>query len=187
MKKYEIEDGDNKRGDKREMIDWQFYDSQGVLKIKIPNYNKTITVNNGMPVLSVDHEFNPGNIFCMYCIDTQKYKETSEFRIDERVLSGFGSECLIILDPAALFERIETVLKNRNLTFQRDFVRYENLRTFHGSKSPFIKDTTYNYQNEYRIFIKNPRNNPLSLELGSLEDISIRMSNMNGLFKFEYS
>ena len=51
-------------------------------------------------------------------------------------------------------------------------MEYIDFSTYNGERSILQKDIKYSYQNEYRIMFSNDKINPLSVRIGSLEDIS---------------
>lgn len=100
------------------------------------------------------------------------------FTIDIK-MKGFGEYFLLIHDSQEFLKRVKMELKKLKLAFDGNFVDYLDLSKYTGKKSVFQKDLEYEYQQEYWIFIKNKTSDPIIIEIGSIDDISILCESIN--------
>jgi hypothetical protein len=165
----EIEDG-KARGDKDETVVRQLL---GKVKVDLhgANYPNDILTVKDIPA-RLQLRDNIGNMFCLYSIDTRHYKNTFKYQFNELV--GKFDDCsLVIVNVPEFFNRIKLALTRQKLLYSIDFVKYCDLKKYHGDKGPFVKDIAYEYQKEYRIVIYNQTNSSTSIYIGNIEDISI--------------
>lgn len=100
------------------------------------------------------------------------------FTINERV-KGFGDWFVFIHDTHTFLKRVKERLDQLKIPFESNIVQYLNLKKYSGKKTVFQKDLTYDYQQEYRFFLKNRKPDPLVIEIGSIADISLLCPSYN--------
>lgn len=113
-----------------------------------------------------------GNLFCLFAINLLDKPLGEVFTVSERV-KGFGDSFLLIHDSSAFFNRIQRAVAAHQLRADADLVEYIDFSRFTGKKTVFQKDLRYAYQQEWRLYIYNNKAEPIKLEIGSLEDISV--------------
>lgn len=150
---------------------------EGVHKIKnygkgsfhIPGINHTVNYQNLHLPQSFDEVW--GNIYSLYCLDPRTVPEMFDFKMDERV-SKFGSHCLLIKKPNEFISLVKTNARLMHYELFMDFVKYFDKHEFNGELTVFDKPKEFEYQKEFRFYIKRKRIDPLIFKIGSLEDIS---------------
>lgn len=132
-----------------------------------------------------DCESNSGNILSFYCYETESIPRNvgrHKVFIDDRMLK-FGDYVLMIFDIKAFFARLECKMKELKVEYEISPVKYYDSKSYSGVLGIFRKEEKYKYQNEIRLFIKNPTNCPLKFEIGNISDISkkIKTSDLKNL------
>ncbi len=110
-----------------------------------------------------------GNIFSMYTLFMPKEGELVS--VDERNLE-FGDYCLVITYTEEFINRVKASFEANSIKFKCGFVDYYNYKIFSGKAGVFHKSNIYDYQNEFRLFYENESDNPFSIRIGSISDIS---------------
>jgi hypothetical protein len=113
-----------------------------------------------------------GNLFCLFAINLLDKPIGDIFTISERVKS-FGDSFLLIYDSNTFLNRVRSAVRKHQLKVNADLVEYIDFSRFTGKKTVFQKDLRFVYQQEWRLYIRSNKNEPIGLEIGSLEDISI--------------
>lgn len=161
-----FEDG-KLRGDKYEGISkvWNF--PSGTFEIESLNYKgEYISIH-----LRESYENVLGNIYSLYCISYHGWKNPNDFKIDLRN-KNFGSHCVIIKDLPKFFSLIENKLNEMNLNFKHGFVNYYDKNKVTKSITLFEKPLEFEYQKEFRFYIIRDSNEPIKINIGSLEQIA---------------
>lgn len=117
--------------------------------------------------------FNPelrGNLYSMIAITPALAITTDRF--DERN-TQFGDHFLLIVEPQTFYDRLAEAINDKGLRHRIGLVQYYEEKTYNGNLSPFHKPNRYEHQNEFRIFVEYDKDEPLSLKIGSLADISL--------------
>lgn len=122
-------------------------------------------------VIQKSYEISPGNLFCTYSFRLEQNDLHKEFVIPEECLK-LGNHYLVIKDFEEFIKRAGQRLSDLDFSARHGFVGYKDFSKFIGTKTVFEKDTTFAFQNEFRIFINNFTDQPLDIEIGSLADIS---------------
>jgi hypothetical protein len=112
-----------------------------------------------------------GNIFSLYCISSHGWKNTSDFKIDEKV-KKFGSHCLLIKDNRKFLSLIEEKLKELKVKFSHNFVTYYDKDKVERKITLFEKPLEFEYQKEFRFYVERESDKPFSFTIGSLKDIA---------------
>jgi len=113
-----------------------------------------------------------GNLFCLYTINFLEKQNDQQFTVDVQ-MKKFGGYFLLIHKPQEFLRRVKKAADKMKLVMQGDFVKYLDLSRYTGKKSVFQKDAHYSYQHEYRIFINYKKLEPIIVEVGNIDDISI--------------
>ncbi|MFY7990546.1 MAG: hypothetical protein ACOVO3_07425 [Fluviicola sp.] len=132
---------------------------------------KGLNVTYGQMRIKVDDY--KGNIFCMGQFPLSKQSGNSCINIDSRFLGEFGKHYLLILDQPEFFRRIHKTLDKAEIRYERGVVSYDDLKNFTGIKSTFLKDNSYSWQSEYRIFINTGKTEKQEFRIGNIEDITL--------------
>lgn len=121
------------------------------------------------------------NVFCMYAPNVLEDVEITENFVKnlinmEESVGNLGGFLVIIIDVPKFIERVRNSLKLLGYQSRMHCVGYMDLNKsfdIQDEQIGFIKDISYSNQKEFRILIErdNPDNEPLFLEIGSLEDI----------------
>lgn len=168
------------RGDELENVNYQQYIGKSIVSMKNPDepdsdYKDIGTAESVHVYSRVEHS---GNLFCLYHHGFDEQMERQNHQIGERC-AEFGSHSLIIHNVKEFLARLTLVLDARGLKYSMAAVKYSNLKTYSGYKHIFQKDTSYSWQKEFRLHIEGAGNEPILLEIGSMEDIAIIYSNKN--------
>lgn len=169
-----VEDG-KVRGDKDETcIDMKFLGKGTTFTIKkMKDYpdEKPISFKVDDAQLKTFERDHIGN---MYCLSTIAFNDVSGDSIPLYDINchKFGSHVLFIMNSAEFMNRIINKLEELKLQFEIKSVEYKDLSKYTGKKDLFVKDISYAYQKEVRIFIKTTLNDIFTFEIGSIEEIS---------------
>jgi hypothetical protein len=113
-----------------------------------------------------------GSVFCLYAINLLFKPFGEQFTITEKV-KEFGDTFVLIHNTIEFLKRVKKAVDKRKLVSNGDMVEYIDFSKYSGEKSVFQKDIQFAYQQEWRLFIRNKRDKPLKITIGSIEDISI--------------
>lgn len=117
------------------------------------------------------HESILGNIYCLYCISSHGIPDPHKFKIDKRN-AEFGSHCLMIQDNQYFFEKIKSELSDKGFKFRYGFVDYYNKKIINRELTIFEKPDEYEYQKEFRFYVRNNKIEPIKIQIGSLKEYS---------------
>lgn len=123
------------------------------------------TINGS--IIASDGSYKNTNIFCMYSL-----MASANGHIDERNFA-FGDTCVVLKDADEFLRRVESAARRNNIDIEHRLVSYVNRETYHGAMDAFTKFSDFAYQSEFRIAIASGNNQPFSLRVGDLTDISI--------------
>ncbi len=163
------------RGDDLENVVEMIYMESGEVQFGKP---EEIPIKDGIKMPFHDAKLKSriiepfGNLFCLYKINLLDKPIGEIFTVDVRMKS-FGECFLLIHDSHEFLKRVKSKLDQLKFVFDGNFVNYLHLSNYTGKKSVFQKDLKYEYQQEYRIFIKNKTSDPIIIDIGNIEDISI--------------
>jgi hypothetical protein len=116
-----------------------------------------------------------GNLFCLYSLDMSMMEENKEIRIDARLKKN-SDAFLIIKDVPQFLQRLRKALDEKGGYWEHHMVEYIDFSNYYGERTFFQKDKTYEYQNEFRLFIEHGKDEPISISVGDISDISIKFS-----------
>lgn len=112
-----------------------------------------------------------GNLYCVYCVSSHGWENPLDFKIDERN-SGFGEYCLMIKQPGVFIQKIEDEIKRLNYKVHTGFVDYYDKNKINDKITLFQKPVEFEYQKEFRFYVKNEKIEPIKLNIGSMRDYS---------------
>jgi len=112
---------------------------------------------------------NQGNAFCLYAFHKQGGGKIQYPLINRK---KFGDTILCIYNPKAFIDRVESAIRKEGYSCASGPVKYYDENMINGFISPFHKRLKYELQQEARIFIPNTKNMPITLNIGSIEDIA---------------
>lgn len=112
-----------------------------------------------------------GNLYCLYCVSSNGWKNPLDFKIDEKN-ARFGEHCLMIKQPGIFIEKVENALKELNYKFSHNFVEYYDKKQVNGEINLFQKPNEFEYQKEFRFYVENDKIEPIKLNIGSMKDYS---------------
>jgi len=112
-----------------------------------------------------------GNIYSLYCVSSYGFPSPEDVIIDTRV-RNFGSHLIIINQPGEFLKRIQRSLDLAGLKYHHGFVDYYDRFAINRKVTLFEKPKEYEYQKEFRIYVKRDQITPLVIKIGSLKDIA---------------
>lgn len=119
------------------------------------------------------------NVLCLFMLT---FEDTDDPRIgrtvSDDVITGFGDSAVVIFDPVEFLRRTKAEAERRGFRFDRKPVKYQDLAAHSGGIGPFVKDTRYSHQQEFRIAVDDPGRDggSLKLEIGPIGDIAWMIS-----------
>lgn len=152
------------RGDKDEGI----LGIEQLSELKLLHNGKLLGRSNSAQLKFHDYK-NKGNLYCMIAITSRDDPEN--FKIDEKN-KDFG-DCFVVITAVRDFiKRIENKLKELGFEYEYGLVDYYNPKGYSGPLNIFRKPDDFEYQKEFRVFVKRNKPSPLNFEIGSIEDIA---------------
>lgn len=196
------EDG---RPDKYEVISHWLQHKGMEISISVPELNllhKITDKDIASPVYFSNTRHQNFHVYCMtvmkanYFYNSDKKLELKEIesvfrerlKVDEKCYK-FGDHAVML--PAKQFlERAKKALESRDQCFNGKLVNYYDENIFHGAieenEIPFKKHKSFSYQNEFRIILDTQTvgENPITINIGSLEDIASKVVASSDINKF---
>jgi hypothetical protein len=146
----------------------------GEAKIRICEVGKDLdkdglTMESFNVVLKNDHK-EKGNIYCLTGIYSEHLSgDRNDFTFETK---SFGESTILIHNPKEFLDRLFAALKEHGYpNFESRKVSYYN-NDFSGNIGFFRKHERFKHQSEYRIFVPNPKDEPMIIKIGSLKDIA---------------
>lgn len=124
------------------------------------------------------HEYASLSVYCIYylIIPAKDYTNERDL-IDEKLLKEFGGSATVIYNLEKFYDRLDTYLEKTSYSYNRQSVEYIDVIEHREQLTPFQKDKKYEHQNEFRLAVKNEREEtPLLLAIGNLNDIAFSVS-----------
>ena len=78
----------------------------------------------------------------------------------------------IIFNPVEFHVRVVNALTALGFLPEKGLVKYYN-EQYRGEITPFMKRKLYSPQNEYRIYVRNIKDEPIKFKIGSIKNIAI--------------
>lgn len=139
------------------------------LEIKFPDSDKTFTIYPvDLHIRSYYSEIK-GNMYCLFSVTSTDVENRKNFSIDKR-LTEFGSHMVVITKPEKFAKNIFKELKKLQIDFEYGLVEYYDKNKINGDLTFFDKPKMYDYQKEFRIFLKRNSNEPLKISIGSIKE-----------------
>jgi hypothetical protein len=146
-----------------------FQEDKSVLTV---NPGKKDEMNFNLTNAQIRQFFNyEGNIFSLFSIfNNNQETQIIEF---EKSMKSFGNTALIITNVNEFLKRVKLELKKRKFKFHWGLIDYynENERNL-KELNIFKKASTFQNQNEFRIYVENENNKYLKIEIGSIKEIT---------------
>ncbi len=102
--------------------------------------------------------------------------------VDDRMFQ-FGMHGVMITNMPEFFKRIESKCQQLGFNVRYMPVVYRDFSNISGYISPFTKSQEFSYQSEVRLFIESKGDQPIKIEIGSIEDIAVKFQ-LGKWFKF---
>jgi hypothetical protein len=118
-----------------------------------------------------DREKDLEHIYCMYAITPDL--ATGKPFIDKRNVR-FGDAGLLILNPKVFLNKIQKAVRGK-FRFEYKPVYYYAKDQDFNNLSVFTKHESFSYQREFRLLFHSQSTEPLIINIGSLEDISVKI------------
>lgn len=118
-----------------------------------------------------------GNILSLYTI----YGDTDIHYIPNKFIDEFNNHrfCLITA-PGLFLDRLYSEIKKSDYSADTLLVKY---RTANGAWNPFYKREKYSYQNETRVFLKDPDARQQIFKIGSIKDFAFEIFPQKLMYK----
>lgn len=154
--------------------------NEGVSHFMAQSSIKSLTVDGklNLPVVGPlrirAKRFDDINVFCMYAL-----KKPGPPELDERC-RAFGDTCLLVRNAAEFLRRVKAAfdvyfeLSDADFEVNSGLVEYVPERTYVGEMGPRKKLDCFAHQSEFRIYVDPGLGKPLTLTIGSLDDIAER-------------
>lgn len=142
------------------------------IKLKSDNLEIEFSKKSGSLInaqLRVNNEGLSGNIFSMISITTNLSLNTDKVDVKN---SEFGNYFLCINNPKEYMNRVDQAMRLKGFEYKYGLVEYYDENSYSGDLGVFYKPQFFQHQNEFRFFIENHLNAPISLNIGSIKDIS---------------
>ncbi|XPV77667.1 MAG: hypothetical protein ACNI27_07050 [Desulfovibrio sp.] len=158
---------DSNRGDKNENINAIYQKDE----IQLTIAGHTIKSSDLAGPIIINDDIDPF-IYCTYALEDKRLKE-SDCLIDEACYS-FGDHCVVVHDIAAFQNRIRDWCIRNGARISAEPIQYVDLSKHSGRVGPYIKDFSYQHQQEYRlVFYDIPtQDSTFTITLGDLSDIT---------------
>lgn len=144
---------------------WQMPDS--VLEIQVEEEWRTLgTVNGG--IRSHDELLNS---LAVYCLHGRRRNDCAEpWMLGDL---GFGDTFVLFSNANEFFRRLYRAAMDEYYQVQFGPVEYVDRHTYNGPMGAFRKFKERERESEFRVVLSPGNDEPISLKLGSLEDIAV--------------
>ena len=152
-------------------------DQMNYLKLKIKD--KTYRLNELKDFNAQYQEFPnviPGNICSLYSLKFEEQETERAYIIDERMFRING-KVLVIYNTPKFYKDLDSAINKMNLGYTRKEVVYYDRKTYNGELTFHHKDSSFSFQNEYRILIKSDGKSIIRLKLPSMKEYSKVITN----------
>lgn len=112
-----------------------------------------------------------GNIYSLYCISSHGWGDLTKFKIDNKN-KRFGSHCIVVKDNKKFLSLIENKLKELKVDYTHNFVEYYDKDKINRTITLFEKPLEFEYQKEFRIYVKRLSEKPFVFNIGNITDIA---------------
>jgi hypothetical protein len=170
-------DDDPARGDGDEGLTYCYQPSRTAVEVRATGAWQRVGGIAG-PIKYREENGATGNLFCMFALRASHAEAFAEARrplIDERN-RAFGDSAVVITDADEFLRRVTAAAEREGLRLRAGPVDYVSQHSYHGPMGLFRKFSGYSYQSEYRLLVEPGCTGPRSLELGSIEDITVMVA-----------
>lgn len=179
-----LESDEAKRSDSNEGLRGVYQQDKIKVIITVNGQDHELT-DMAAPVLITSSALSDIHAFCLFALTPGEYEVEDEvydgnklkIRFDS-AHEKFGGHVLFTTNASEFQARIRAALEKAQRYARLGLVQYVDETTFHGSipedKIGFYKLDTFKTQREYRILVfnSNKPNEPISIEVGDLSDIT---------------
>lgn len=123
------------------------------------------------PIIHTSDDLKGANVFCLHARRRSSYNQA--FTLSSL---GFGDTAVIFLDIVEFLRRLTAAAHRTGHRVSYQLVEYVDRDSYSGPLGLFRKFSTFADQLEHRVAIGPGVGGPLSLHLGSLEDITSTVS-----------
>jgi len=110
-----------------------------------------------------------GNLLCLYSVTSDDFSNKERLIINLKN-ERFGSHFLLLKDLGNIFPRIISALDELGYKYKTGIVSYYDKNKVNRNINLFEKPNEFMYQKEFRIFIENDKNEPISFCIGSIKN-----------------
>ena len=129
------------------------------------------TFATDIPVGINDDSKPKGNVYCMYGIRFNHFKGQRLHIVPKKAESNFG-DTIVLIHAEEFLNRIQIQLSKEGYSFESRFVQYYDPKEIDGKIDAFQKRDIFFHQSEYRIYVANDKDEPIKINIGSIEDIA---------------
>lgn len=140
------------------------------------------------PILIHQHDFDDHHIFCLAAVFLDQIEEHLETRapiFSPRFLDDEQKDHVLLIQPRPFLDRLTQSTNAEGRKLNHGLVRYYERDTFDGELSPFHKQSTLKWQQEFRMLFEPSGDNSLRVKIPSLEDISVLVPAHEALHRIE--
>lgn len=128
------------------------------------------SIRNPSPIRGKFSNNNDGLIFSIFGVFDDSMLDGNITIPDD--MRRMGDTAVVISDPMVFLDRCASYIKNIGGKVMAGSVTYYDEKAGAYTMCPWLKRKIFEYQSEYRLFIPCGNRNPLTLRLGSIEDIA---------------
>lgn len=145
---------------------WQMDGGRVEIREGIEDWKPIGTLVGGIRVH--DTTLESGNVYCLHARRASQC--ATPWTLDNL---EFGDTFVLLLNPKEFIERVQRAVVEAGLAASWGPVEYVDRRTYHGNMGAFRKFAERSRDSEFRIVVEPGTGAPLSLRIGSLEDIAV--------------
>lgn len=143
-----------------------------IITFKLPG-GEDFRLSESSRITYCEHLTDVGVIYCLTALDADVQGISESLEDIKKIGVGYDT-MILFLDTPEFLKRIELKLKELGYDVYHGFVRYyPEVGVVHDKLTPFDKRERFAYQKEYRIYVDCDNPKPMTIHLGSLEDIAI--------------
>lgn len=177
---------DNNIGDHFEGADAVCGNGMKLYYAPIGEYDKFQLLTDKLENFQIYNTKTNGNILSLYAILDQP---SEIHNVKRKFINEFSHHRFFLITAPSLFlDKIRNTLEpeiQNNLRY--GLINYYKLTDELKKASVFQKWETYEYQNEFRLFIPDPNATPLTLYIGDLHGIAFEIDLKNKMYRIESS